>query len=66
MKNLVFFAAFLFVLALASCGNKKAETVATNAGDSTAIVIDYGSVQVDSIAPDSVSVTVSDTTVVIQ
>ncbi|MBQ7824326.1 MAG: hypothetical protein IJ338_09205 [Bacteroidaceae bacterium] len=66
MKNWVFFAAFMSVLAFASCNSKNADSSVTGMGDSSAIVIDYGSVRVDSISPDSVSVTLSDTTVVIQ
>ncbi len=66
MKNLVFFAAFLFVWALASCSNKKADASGnTGSADSAVIVLESGSVQVDSIAPDSAAVTVSDTTTVI-
>ncbi len=66
MKNWVFFAALLFVSAFVSCNNQKADSVVTGSSDSSVVVIDYGSVQVDSISPDSVSVTLSDTTVVIQ
>ncbi len=66
MKNLVFLAAFLFALAFTACKNKKADSATTTDTDSSTLVIDYGSVQVDSISPDSAQVTVSDTTVVIQ
>lgn len=65
MKKVALFLALAAGFALASCGGKKTETTPT-AADSLAadtIVMDYGSVQVDSISPDSAEVTVMDTAV---
>lgn len=65
MKKVALFLALAAGFTLASCSGKKTETTPT-AADSLAadtIVMDYGTVQVDSISPDSAQVTVSDTAV---
>ncbi|MEG1615658.1 MAG: hypothetical protein RR202_00715 [Bacteroidales bacterium] len=68
MKKVLLFGTFAVGLLLAACGGKKADADKT-AADSAAmaapdtIVMDYGTVEVDSVAPDSVQVAVTDTTV---
>lgn len=65
MKKVALFLALTAGFALASCSGKKTETNPT-AADSLAadtIVMDYGTVQVDSVSPDSAEVTVMDTAV---
>lgn len=61
MKKLVFLFAVVAGFALASCGGKKAEKTENATADT--MVIDYGTVQVDSVSPDSVEVAVMDTAV---
>ena len=66
MKKVAFVLFLASGIALISCSGKKtsADQVPTAADSAAAdtIVVSYGAVQVDSIAPDSAQVTVSDTT----
>ncbi|MEG0950005.1 MAG: hypothetical protein RR212_12865 [Bacteroidales bacterium] len=65
MKKVVLFLALAAGFALASCGGKKTETnpAATDSIPADTIVMDYGTVEVDSVSPDSAEVTVMDTAV---
>ncbi len=65
MKKLAFLFAVVagFMMASCSCGGNSEKKAEEAAAAADTMVIDYGSVQVDSIAPDSVQVTVMDTAV---
>ena len=73
MKKVVLFLAIVAGIALSACGGKKADqkstdkdaaTTTTTTNDNTdTIVVDYGTVSLDSISPDSAAIVVQDTTV---
>ena len=63
MKKVILFLGLAAGLTLAACSSKQAD--ANAAADADTIVLDNGAVQVDSIAPDSALVTVTDTTAVL-
>lgn len=65
MKKLVLFLGLAAGFALVACGGKKTEanSAAADSLNADTIVMDYGTVQVDSVSPDSAEVTVTDTTV---
>ncbi len=65
MKKLAFVIVVACSCMFACSGNKKSETKddAGTSAKADTIVVDYGTVSVDSIAPDSVQVSVADTAV---
>jgi ABC-type glycerol-3-phosphate transport system substrate-binding protein len=63
MKKVILFLGLAAGLTLAACSGKSADQNAAAGADT--IVVDNGTVQVDSIAPDSAEVTVTDTAAVL-
>ncbi|MDO5570494.1 MAG: hypothetical protein Q4F97_03390 [Bacteroidales bacterium] len=68
MKKLALFVTVLLGISLLSCTGKRQETKTEEATPAAAaapdtIVVDYGTVAIDSINPDSAAIVVQDTTV---